>query len=143
MSAGFDIRFIRGDDESLEEFLGEGARGLRGRITLGDYAEEFVALLGAWMRADYERHWMQAARRMADGADRTAFFVSAFEDRWTMWRDGDRVYAQEHFLDVDGFPESFDPADLFAHIRDRETGPSEWTLDFADIAAFADRMERG
>lgn len=134
----FDIRFIRDDDESLEEFLGPGARGLRGRITLGEYTEEFVALLDPWTRADYERHWREAARRMAEGADRTAFFTSAFEFRWTMWREADRVYVQEHFLLADGFPEPFDPADLFAHIRDRETGPSEWTLDLADVVAFAE-----
>lgn len=140
MSAGgFDIRFIRDHDESLEEFLGPGARGLRGRITLDDYAEEFVALLGPWTRADYERHWMEAARRMVEGADRTAFFVSAFEDRWTMWREGDVVYAQEHFPDREGFPEPFDSADLYAHIQDRPSGVSEWTLDFDDIAAFAAR----
>lgn len=138
---GFDIRFIRDHDESLEEFLGPGARGLRGRITLGDYQEEFVALLGPWTRADYERHWLRAARRMVDGADRTAFFSSAFEFRWTLWREGDVVYAHEHFLGADGFPESFDPSDLFAHIQDRVTsGVSEWTLDFAGVAAFAARV---
>lgn len=139
MSGGFDIRFVRDEPESLEEFLGEGAVGLRGRITLDDYDEEFVALVGEWERADYERHWMEAARRLVDGADRTAFFSSAFEWRWTMWRVGDRVIAQEHYLDVDGFPEPFDRTDLFAHIRDRETGASEWTLAFEDFAGFLAR----
>ena len=137
---GFDIRFIRDQDESLEEFLGPGARGLRGRITLGDYAEEFVAELGTWTRADYERHWAQAARRMVEGADRTAFFVSAFDDRWTLWREGGVVYAHEHFLTAERFPEPFDPADLYAHIQDRRTeGVSEWTRAFDDVAAFAAR----
>lgn len=141
MSGGFDIRFIRDEPESLEEFLGEGATGLRGRITLGSYDEEFIALLGEWGRADYEGHWTEAARRLVDGADRTAFFVSAFEDRWTMWRAGDLVHAQEHFPEADGFPEPFNRADLFAHIRDRPAGPSEWTLDVADFAAFVAHAE--
>jgi hypothetical protein len=139
VSGGFDIRFIRDQPESLEEFLGPGAIGLRGRIMLGDYDEEFVALLGEWERGDYERHWTEAARRLVDGADRTVFFTSAFEWRWAMWRVGDRVYAHEHYLGADGFPEPFDRADLFAHIQDRETGPSEWTLDFADFAGFLAR----
>lgn len=143
----FDIRFISDRTESLEEFLGEGAWGLRGRITLGDYAEEFLALQGTWQRADYERHWLQAARRLLQGADRTAFFTSAFEFRWTLWRAGDRVYAQEHFLDAEGFPEPFDAGDLYAHIQDRQTRTqegtmiSEWTLDLASIAEFVARAE--
>jgi hypothetical protein len=144
-AGGFDIRFIRDAPESLAEFLGEGAMGLRGRITLGGYAEEFMALLGPWTREDYERHWAQAARRLADGADRTAFFTSAFEFRWTLWRVGDRVVAHEHFLTAEGFPEPFDPADPYAHIQDHDawmaggSGVSEWTLDPADVAAFAAR----
>jgi hypothetical protein len=141
----FDIRFIRDEVESLAEFLGEGAWGLRGRITLGEYTEEFVALLRTWTRADYERHWVQAARRMADGADRTAFFTSAYEFRWTLWRVGERVVAQEHFLTAEHFPEPFDPDDLYTHIQDRRTRTddgaaiSEWTLDLAGVAAFAAR----
>lgn len=141
----FDIRFISDEGESLAEFLGEGAWGLRGRITLGEYTEEFVALLRTWTRADYERHWMEAARRMVDGADRTAFFTSAYEFRWTLWRVGDRVVAQEHFLTAEHFPEPFDPDDLYTHIQDRRTRTddgtafSEWTLDLAGVAAFAAR----
>jgi len=141
----FDIRFIGDRPESLAEFLGEGAWGLRGRITLGDYAEEFVALLRTWSREDYERQWMEAARRLLEGADRTAFFTSAYEFRWTLWRVGERVYAQEHFLAVEGFPEPFDPDDLYTHIQDRRTRTddgtaiSEWTLDLAGIAAFVAR----
>jgi hypothetical protein len=143
----FDIRFISDHAESLEEFLGKGARGLRGRITLGDYAEEFLALQGTWHRADYERHWLQAAQRLLQGADRTAFFTSAFEFRWTLWRVRDRVYAQEHFLAAPGFPEPFDASDLYTHIQDRRTRTedgtsiSEWTLDLASVAAFVARAE--
>jgi hypothetical protein len=141
----FDIRFISDRPESLAEFLGKGAWGLRGRITLGDYAEEFLALQGTWAREDYERHWLQAARLLLRGADRTAFFTSAYEFRWTLWRVGDRVYAQEHFLAVPGFPEPFDADDLYTHIQDRRTRTedgatiSEWTVDLASIAAFVAR----
>lgn len=141
----FDIRFIRDQPESLEEFLGEGAWGLRGRITLGGYAEEFVALMRTWSRADYERQWLQAARRLLEGADRTAFFTSAYEFRWTLWRVGERVHAQEHFLTAEHFPEPFDPDDLYTHIQDRRTHTdygtaiSEWSVELAAIAAFAAR----
>lgn len=144
----FDITFIQSKTESLREFLGPGAVGLRGRIVLGGYSEEFVALIGPWKRADYERHWRQAASRLVAGADRTAFFTSAFEFRWTMWRQGDRVIAQEHFLSVPGFPEPFDPDDLYAHIRDLPCDPtertaSEWTLEISAVRDFLRRRARG
>ena len=135
----FDSRFISDEAESLGEFLSPGAVGLRGRIVLGDHAEEFVALLAAWQRPDYERHWRDAADRLLAGHDRSAFFSSAFEFRWTCWREGDRVRVQEHYLGADGFPEAFDPHDLFTHIRDPDDGPSEWNIGIADLAAFLAR----
>lgn len=140
----FDIAFIRAETESLREFLGPGAVGLRGRIVLGGYSEEFVALLGRWERADYERHWREAAARLVAGADRTAFFTSAFEDRWTMWRQGEQIVVQEHFLSVPGFPELFDPDDLYGHIRDLPSDPaerrvSEWTIGVDAVRSFLRR----
>lgn len=141
----FHIGFIRDEPESLSEFLGPGAVGLRGEIRLGDHTEEFVALLGVWGREEYESHWRDAAARLVYGADRTAFFSSAFEFRWTMWRQGDTVVVQEHFLEVEGFPEPFDPRDLYAHIRDLSTRPedrrsSEWTVPSSSFADFLSRL---
>jgi hypothetical protein len=140
----FDIAFIQSKIESLREFLGPGAVGLRGRIVLGGYSEEFVALIETWGRADYERHWREAAARLVAGADRTAFFTSAFETRWTMWRQGDGIVVQEHFLSAPGFPEPFDPGDLYTHIRDLPADPaerrvSEWMIDLDAVRDFLRR----
>lgn len=138
----FDIRFIRDEPEVWSDEPGEEAMGLRGRVILGDFSEEFLALLHDWRREDYERHWREAAERMANGADRTVFFTSAFTFRWAMWRDGAEVYVQEHCIDAPNFPERFDPAELFAHIRDHVKGEpvSEWTIPFASITNFARRV---
>lgn len=140
----FDIAFIGSETESLRDFLGPGTVGLRGKVVLGDYSEEFVALIGSWGRAEYERHWREAAARLVAGADRTAFFTSAFEDRWTMWRHGDGIVVQEHFLSAPGFPEPFDPGDLYEHIGDLPTDPSqrrvsEWTISIDAVEGFLHR----
>ena len=104
MNQLFDVGFIATEPESLAEFLGGEASGLRGRIVIGEFSEEFVALLDVWHGEDYQRHWAEAAARIAAGADRTAFFSSAFEFRWTMWRLGSELRVQEHYLGAEGFP---------------------------------------
>ena len=137
----FDIRFIRDEPEPLDEWLGEGAIGLRGRVVIDDLREEFLAQLGVWRREDYERHWREAAERIVAGADRTVFFTSAFEFRWTMWRVGDTLRLREHYLSSPGFPERFDPADIYAHIQDYVPGEpvSEWTIPADSAAEFLRR----
>jgi len=139
----FDIEFIADEPEYLDE--GEDAWvALRGRTTLGDYQEEFVASLGNWSRADYQRQWIEAARRLLGGTDRTGFFTSAFQFWWVMWREGDAVYVHEQLLVGDTLG-SFDPADPYHQIAERETVSddgteiSEWRLEIADIEDFLAR----
>jgi hypothetical protein len=144
----FDIRFVASQPESLAEYVGSGASGLRGQIVLDDFSEEFVALLGPWGREDYERHWAEAAARITGGADRTAFFSSAFEFRWTMWRLGDELRVQEHYLGAAEFPETFHPSDLYGSIRDytnaTEDGRvSEWILPVEALVDFIRRADAG
>jgi hypothetical protein len=140
----FDIEFIGNEPEHLDE--GEDAWvALRGRTTLGDYQEEFLASLGHWSPADYQRQWIEAARRLLGGADRTGFFTSAFQFWWVMWRDGEMVYAREQLLVEDTLIAPFDATDLYRQIGRRasvsEDGNqiSEWRLRVADIEAFVTR----
>ena len=102
--------------------------------------------LDVWHGEDYQRHWAEAAARIAAGADRTAFFSSAFEFRWTMWRLGSELRVQEYYLAAEGFPEEFDPSDLYGGIRDYTDeceggGVSEWIVPFEAVAEFARRAE--
>ena len=53
----FDIAFTSDAPEQQPE----GWVGLWGRTQLGDCAEDFLAPLGHWQRADYERQWIEAA----------------------------------------------------------------------------------
>ena len=77
----FDIEFICDEEEVSDE----GWHALRGRITIGKFSEEFLATIQPWTRSQYECQWIEAAQRLLDGSDRTAFFTSAFQFWWVMW----------------------------------------------------------
>lgn len=137
----FDLAFVRDEPERQEE----GWDALEGEIILGGHRERFLAALDPWARSDYERHWIDAARRLLEGVDRTAFITSAFQFWWPMWREGTNIVAHEQLLWAEPIARVFDPADPFRAIDDRvsvnEDGDeiSEWHLSLADIQAFVDR----
>ena len=140
----FDIEFIADEPEHLDE--GEDAWvALRGRTTLGDYQEEFYASIGYWSRADYERHWIEAARRFLDGADRTGFYTSAFQFWWVMWREGEAIYVREMLMVEDTLIAPLNPEDPYRQIGERDTlseddhEVSESRLELADIRDFVAR----
>lgn len=78
----FDISFI----SEQPEIDDEGWVALLGRVTVGDETESFMASLEHWTREDYERQWQEAAQRLLDGEERTAFFTSAFGFWLVMWQ---------------------------------------------------------
>jgi len=140
----FDIQFIAEEPEVIDE--GEDAYlALRGRTMLGEYQEEFLAPLGYWSRVDYQRQWVEAARRLLAGAERTGFFTSAFQFWWIMWREGAAVYVHEQAMVEDSLIAPFDPADPYHQIGERYTVSedgaevSEWRLSVADIEEFVTR----
>jgi len=151
----FDIAFTTDIPERQEDTdeLGADASydALWCRTTLGDDWESFLAPLGhPWARADYERHWLEAARRLVDGAERTAFFTQAFWMWWAMWREGEDVYVHEQILPAERYAAlGPGPLDLtrapYALLGPRETHTkegqaiSEWRSRMGDIPAFVAR----
>ena len=138
----FDIRFIS-DEPEIDD---EGRVTLLGEVTLGDESERFLASLSIWTRENYEQQWRDAAQRLLDGHDRTAFFTSAFGMWWQMWHDGGDVRVQEQLLLSERFallPQPLDlertPYELIEEYqRTTEDGEaiSEWRLTFRDIERF-------
>ena len=140
----FDLRFVGGAEGDLN-----AARGL---ITLGDHTRGFVAALDFWARRQYEAQWIAAARRLLEGEDSTAFFTSVsdpatveYQRWWPAWREGERLYVQEHLLMIRQLEPPFDLSDPYVHIHERqqiaEGGHriSEWRLRLADMIAFVRR----
>lgn len=140
----FDIAFIR-DQPELDD---EGQPILWGRVDLGDYSERFTAPLGLWQRADYERHWLDAARRLLGESDRTAFFTWAYGMWWTMWREGNRVFVHEELMVPERYSGPYDGVVPYHIIGDRVTDCehehpiSEWEIALDDLRAFVERRAR-
>ena len=78
----FDISFV-GVEPELQD---DGWYSLAGEVILGDYRESVLASLTVWSRSDYERQWIEAASQLVNGEERSAFFTSAFQFWWAMWR---------------------------------------------------------
>lgn len=140
----FDLEFISDEPEPQDEGA-DAWLALRGRATLGDYKEEFLAPIGYWTRGDYERQWIAAARRLLTGADRTGFFTQALRFWWVIWREGGDVFVHEQILVEDASFGPLDPADPYRQIGERYTVSedgeqvSEWRLEIADIEGFVER----
>ena len=118
----------------------------------GNYRYSFTLRKGGshlpldnWSRADYQRQWIEAAQRLLGGAERTAFFTSAFQFCWAMSREREMVYVHEHLLVEETLIAPFDPADPYRQIAEPYSGLedgceiSEWRLNTADIEAFVAR----
>jgi hypothetical protein len=138
----FDIAFVSDAPEQSPE----GWLELPGLTQLGSYVEGFLAPLGPWQRADYERHWVEAARRLLGPAGRAAFFTAAFRFWWVLWREGQEVIAHEELLiprRLEGLTDwRAAPYHLIGERRATSkdgTPISEWRLRLADIENFLTR----
>jgi hypothetical protein len=138
----FDIEFLSDEPEVQEE----GWLGLRGLITLGTESEEFIASLSLWSRERYQRHWLEAADRLATGKERSAFFTSAFQFWWTMWQEDGDVRVHEELLlpaQLGSLPASSERVPVPYHLigsyrRTTAEGEaiSEWRLKVQDFEEF-------
>lgn len=143
----FDIRFVMPASET------EGVRVQRGRITLGDFAEEFEAPLQLWSAVQYEAQWRAAAKRLVSGERGSGFVVWATDMKeppyalwWPAWHDGDRIVMQNQLLFDKDFPHGLDLEAAYtrAHhaelwFEEDDERPSTWYLDRGDFVAFLDR----
>ena len=139
----FDIEFI---GDSQIEF---GELAVRGRITLGDFSEEFVAPLVFWTADDYERQWHEAAERILNGFERSCFVAAMRESPldgaiflWPAYRIGDAVYVQHKLLPSELVKDNFDTLNPYAQVDKRRTLSedgkpiSEWRVTAGDMARF-------
>jgi hypothetical protein len=142
----FDIAFIPGEPPYVDE---EGWTGLWGRTLLEeDFRERFVAPIGRWQRADYERQWIEGARRLLAGAGESAFSLETGRLWWMAWREGEDVVLQQRLLVDETVARAWTagpgevPYELVGERRSRneEGGAvSEWRVPLHDIQEFVER----
>jgi hypothetical protein len=126
-----------------------GELAARGRITLGEFSEEFVAPLIFWTPDDYRKQWHEAAERILNGSERSCFVAAMRKSPldgviflWPAYRDGDVVYVQHKLLLPEFVKGSFDTSNPYAQVDERRTMSeegeqiSEWRVSVEDIARF-------
>ncbi|MBC7788891.1 MAG: hypothetical protein H7Z74_03000 [Anaerolineae bacterium] len=138
----FDIEFLSDEPEAQEG----GWLGLRGVVTLGTESEEFIAPLSLWSVERYQRHWIEAATRLAAGEERSAFFTSAFQFWWTMWQEEGDIRVHEELLlptQLDSLsalparaPVPYHLIGPYRRTTDEGEAISEWRLKAQDIEEF-------
>lgn len=135
------------------EEIWEGQRVRIGRLTLGDFTEEFTAYLDYWSPAEYEAQWQAAIRRIVSGA-RTDALITDMHDlstthhlvSWPMYREENKVFFQNRLLFLDDFGRPSQLEDLIAHLGERKTVSddgaklSEWSVAVSDLEAFLGRL---
>jgi len=139
----FAIEFIRNPQIEFGELAA------RGRITLGEFSEEFVAPLVFWKADDYRRQWREAAERILDSGKRSCFVAAMRESPldgaifiWPAYRDGEAVYIQHKLLLPEMVKGSIDSSNPYAQVAERRTVSeegeliSEWRVSAGDIARF-------
>lgn len=124
-------------------------RVLRGRITLGDFSEEFESSLSYWAQADYEQQWLEAARRIKAGQTKSAFIVDMYNPSktpfimwWPIWRRDNTILVQNQLLLFRNLTVAYESTNPYIHIGERTTknengeAISEWQLTLKDIQDF-------
>jgi hypothetical protein len=137
---------------STEE-VWEGQRVMFGRITLGNFTEEFAAYLDYWSSVEYEAQWKEAVCRIISGASIDALITDMHDLKtahhlvsWPMYREGNRVFIQNRllFLNDLGRPSQLEHA--IAKLGERkavnhvDAQISEWSATVNDLEVFIDRL---
>ena len=139
----FEIQFVTNPQIEFGEL------SARGRITLGEFSEEFVAPLVFWTVDDYRRQWHEAAERILNGCEQSCFVAAMRESPldgaiflWLAYKHGEAVYIQHKLLLPELVKGGFDTSNPYAQIDERrivsEEGEpiSEWQVSVGDIARF-------
>jgi hypothetical protein len=134
----------------LLEQDGPPGESARGRITVGDFAEEFEASLTYWSADDYHASWQAALSVLAATESATSCLISSLTDPatsnfvfcWPLYRDGDDVYVQSSLIFLENLPGTFDAARPWLYVQPRATVDddgnriSEWRTDMTAIRQF-------
>jgi hypothetical protein len=132
---------------------GGGADQARGRITVGDFVEEFDAALSYWGAEDYRRSWHRALSVLEADDAATSCLVTSITDPvhsnfvfcWPVYRSGDEVFVQSAVIFLAELAAPFDPSRPWLSVRPRETVDedgnriSEWRSEMAEIRRFRDQ----
>ncbi len=119
-----------------------------GEISLRNFTENFQSSLSFWRIEDYEKQWIEAAKRIFE-FNRTAFItdlgnpkISNFVTWWKAWRIDEQIFVQNQLSFLKEISGLFDLNNPYEFIGDRATETedgeiiSEWEVSVQDIKNF-------
>jgi hypothetical protein len=127
-----------------------------GTVTFGDLSESFHVGLERWSEGDYLTQWREGVARIVRG-EAVSCLVTWVPARdhpseplswFALYRDGGRVFLQEHVIPGDQIDAEFDPKDPYRLVLPREvarkgaTRPSEWVTSVEDLRSYLDAQDR-
>jgi hypothetical protein len=133
----FDISFtgelVRDEEEGETRHLGI--------MTLGQTTEGFDASLSFWSEGEYEKQWLEGAKRLLEPGSRSAFITdmtnpttASFIQWWPAWRVNDLIifHCQTLFIGVKEGSEAYHPwaarfslENPYAAVANRDEGHTE------------------
>lgn len=140
----FNLRFISNKEFSFKR----NEKVALGEISLGDFAENFESSLSFWRIEDYEKQWIEAAKRIFE-FDQTAFItdldnpkLSNFITWWKAWKIEERIFVQNQLLFLNKISRSLDLNNPYKFIGNRITKTedgeriSDWEITLKEINNF-------
>ncbi|MEU7643596.1 hypothetical protein [Streptomyces huasconensis] len=124
--------------------------GAVGRISVGDFSEDFPMDLSYWGVDDYRASWVRALRIVAGQDEATSCFVSSLTDPatanfvfcWPVYRSGPDVHIQNSIIFLDELTDPFLPDEPWRSVEPRSTVDedghqiSEWHTDISAVREF-------
>ena len=124
--------------------------GAEGELAIVGYREKFLSSLYTWQKEDYEHQWLNAITSLLRGATKAAVITEYVHPNaashlqwWPLYREGDVIYVQNHFLFYERLGQPFSVANAVDFVPDRKTISedgehiSEWSMPLAALQEFA------
>lgn len=144
----FDIRFLPDWTPGSET----GNAGHHGRITLDDFSETFISLIGYWSPRDYEAQWRSGVKRLVEERRDSCLITSLHDPAatemlmwWLLYPEGEFVIVQQGLLLFADLERAFNTSNPFCSIPPREQVTdngevvSEWSIDIGSFEEFLRR----
>lgn len=141
----FNIQFLSGWTPGSET----GNAGRPGRITLDDFSEMFISLIGYWSPRDYEAQWRRGIRRLIEERRDSCLITSLHDPAatemlmwWLLYPQGEFVIVHQSLLLFRDLEHAFSTNDPFYSIPPREQMTddgepiSEWSVDIRSFEEF-------
>lgn len=104
--------------------------------------EAFHASNSYWSRNQYFDQWRRAIQFILEGNDKACFITSMYNPKsanfivcWPLYREKNKIYLQNHYIELKKMNKNFDIDNIHLFIEDRvkDDETSEWIIPLEDF----------